>query len=158
MPHCSNSNTYYYFIVYLAWNICIQKTGQYRKCCSQYQLIQVQQRFWNLTYSWLHIKTTRGALKVPMLKLVGVVQSLCQVRLFDSTPESTLPSLFSVSINSIIIHLLAQAGHLVKSSSELFPSLPHVQPVSVVFFFFNFSAWKVFSLCFSLSLISGLYE
>ena len=29
---CSNSNTYYYFIVYLAWNICIQKTGQYRKC------------------------------------------------------------------------------------------------------------------------------
>ena len=89
VPHCSNSNTYYYFIVYLAWNICIQKTGQYRKCCRQYQLTQVEQRFWNLTYSWLHIKTTWVAFTVPMLILV-VVQSLSQVQLFWDPVDSSM--------------------------------------------------------------------
>ena len=115
---CSNSNTYYYFIVYLAWNICIQKTGQYRKCCSQYQLIQVQQRFWNLTYSWLHIKTTWGALKVPMLILVGVVQSLSQVRLFDNlwTPAWQASVSFTISKSLLIlmsIESMMPSNHLI---------------------------------------------
>ena len=121
VPHCSNSNTYYYFIVYLAWNICIQKTGQYRKCCRQYQLTQVEQRFWNLTYSWLHIKTTWVAFTVPMLILV-VVQSLSQVQLFETlwTPAWQASLSFTVSKSLLKLMSIESVCHQTFSISVAF--------------------------------------